>query len=263
MTLENRQTVPVRWIALPVEHGGWGLLLEPALVAMILAPSWAGLWLSLAALSVFLINRPLKIFLQELRSRWVIFFISLYGILALTAFAAVFLLVRAPFWLPMLLALPLALVQFFHITLKQSRNLIPELCGGVALGAIAPCVLIAGGWGVERALFVWLVLGVRTLTAVIYIRNKLRAARGTDFSGMQVLWVHLAGVALLGSLAFYAKIPWLAFVGFLFLCFHALWGISRKAHTGKPRRLGMEEMLWGILNSLFIIAGYLFRRGAV
>jgi hypothetical protein len=33
-------------VALPVEHGGWGMLGEPLLLALLVAPSWAGAWAS-------------------------------------------------------------------------------------------------------------------------------------------------------------------------------------------------------------------------
>src|ERR1044072_2044638 len=32
----------LRPLALPTEHGGWGFLLEPLVLAMIVAPSWIG-----------------------------------------------------------------------------------------------------------------------------------------------------------------------------------------------------------------------------
>ena len=48
------QTRTIRSVALPTEHGGWGFLAEPILPGLLVAPSWAGLLLSLAALAVFL-----------------------------------------------------------------------------------------------------------------------------------------------------------------------------------------------------------------
>jgi hypothetical protein len=262
---------------LPVEHGGWGLSLEPAFIAMVLAPSWAGFLLTLGALGVFLIHHPLKIFwrgpgpidraygesVPGIQRRRAVFFAILYGIMALAAFMGALFLAPVPFWVPILLALPLALVQLVHTTPKESRNLIPELCGGVALGATAPCVLIAGGWRLGPALWIWAILAVRTVSAIIYIRNKLRAARNADFSKTQVLWVHLAGLAFLGFLAFYSIVPWLVFIGFSLMAFHAFRGILQKGPAAKPRDIGMKEIFWGILNGLFIVAGYGLHRGAV
>src|SRR5215471_8997516 len=53
--------VRLKTIALPVEHGGWGFLLEPIALGLILAPSIAGLYLALSALMLFLARQPLTI----------------------------------------------------------------------------------------------------------------------------------------------------------------------------------------------------------
>ena len=38
-----------RVVALPDEHGGWGLTAEPVLLGLLVAPSWAGLAIGAAA----------------------------------------------------------------------------------------------------------------------------------------------------------------------------------------------------------------------
>lgn len=64
---EGTRAPVVHWksVALPVEHGGWGLLIEPMLLGMLVTPSWAGLWICLSALGVFLIHQPLKIAIKD------------------------------------------------------------------------------------------------------------------------------------------------------------------------------------------------------
>ena len=46
--------ISLRSVALPVEHGGWGMLGEPLLLGLFIAPSWAGLGVALGALGGFL-----------------------------------------------------------------------------------------------------------------------------------------------------------------------------------------------------------------
>ena len=48
-------------MALPAEHGGWGLTLEPGLLGLLMAPSAAGVCVALAALVAFLARTPLKV----------------------------------------------------------------------------------------------------------------------------------------------------------------------------------------------------------
>ena len=50
----------LRSVAMPAEHGGWGLTLEPGLLGVLVAPSAAGLLLAVAALLVFLARTPVR-----------------------------------------------------------------------------------------------------------------------------------------------------------------------------------------------------------
>ena len=58
-----------RWrsVAIPSEHGGWGLTAEPALLGLLVAPSIAGGVLAVAAVVAFLARTPLKLVLVD---RW-------------------------------------------------------------------------------------------------------------------------------------------------------------------------------------------------
>jgi YwiC-like protein len=102
--------------ALPVEHGGWGISLEPVLLGLLVAPSPAGLWLALATLGAFLARRPLKIVAGDRRrgrefARTPVArrFVLLYGAVALACF--VLLVLNVPNYLflwPLALAAPRA-----------------------------------------------------------------------------------------------------------------------------------------------------------
>ena len=55
----------LRVLALPPEHGCWGLLLEPIVIGLVAAPSRAGALIALAATGVFLSRQPLKVLLND------------------------------------------------------------------------------------------------------------------------------------------------------------------------------------------------------
>src|SRR5205085_7457904 len=57
--------VKVRPLVLPSEHGGWGILLEPIILGLLIAPSRAGFLIALAALFGFLARQPLKLAMQD------------------------------------------------------------------------------------------------------------------------------------------------------------------------------------------------------
>jgi hypothetical protein len=48
-------------LALPVEHGGWGLLAAPVVLGLLVAPSVAALGVGLGACLAFLARHPLKL----------------------------------------------------------------------------------------------------------------------------------------------------------------------------------------------------------
>ena len=54
----SKMRVRLRPLALPVEHGGWGLVFEPIVLGMLLAPSLVGLFISVAATGLFLARHP-------------------------------------------------------------------------------------------------------------------------------------------------------------------------------------------------------------
>ena len=53
--------VRIKTVALPTEHGGWGITLEPVLLGLLVAPSVAGACLALATVGAFLARHPFKI----------------------------------------------------------------------------------------------------------------------------------------------------------------------------------------------------------
>src|SRR5690606_5227391 len=57
----------LRSVAMPTEHGGWGLTLEPGLRALLVEPSVAGALLAVAAVLAFVARTPLKLVLVD---RW-------------------------------------------------------------------------------------------------------------------------------------------------------------------------------------------------
>jgi hypothetical protein len=61
----------LRAVAMPTEHGGWSLTLEPVLLGLLVAWSWPGVALGLAAMLAFLARTPVKLVLVDRwRGRW-------------------------------------------------------------------------------------------------------------------------------------------------------------------------------------------------
>ncbi|MGI9616377.1 MAG: YwiC-like family protein, partial [Acidimicrobiales bacterium] len=68
---EPRSMSSWRQVAVPTEHGGWSLTAEPVLLGLLVAWSWPGLALGLAAMLAFVARTPLKVVLVDRwRNRW-------------------------------------------------------------------------------------------------------------------------------------------------------------------------------------------------
>ena len=56
-----------RAVAVPSEHGGWGLTLEPVLLGLLVGFSWSGMAIGAATFLAFLVRTPLKLALVDRR----------------------------------------------------------------------------------------------------------------------------------------------------------------------------------------------------
>lgn len=248
------RSVRLRILALPVEHGGWSFLGAPVLLGLWVAPSWAGLWLSLAALGVFLLRQPLKLALADYqrgrrypRTAWAVGFALSYAGLALAAFGAAWLTRAYPFWLPLLLAAPLAAVQLYYDLRKQSRALVAELSGASALSALAAAIALAGGWAPGTALLLWLLLALQALTAILYVTTRLRLARGSAVRRSPVLGAHLAAWLFVVGMAVSGLIWWPSVLVFGVLLLRAGVGMHPRS-LGTPTPLvGVQELGFSLL----------------
>ena len=66
-----RPVAPWRQVAIPTEHGGWSLTAEPVVLGLLVAWSWPGAALGVAAMLAFVARTPLKLVLVDRwRHRW-------------------------------------------------------------------------------------------------------------------------------------------------------------------------------------------------
>jgi hypothetical protein len=255
--------VALRTLALPVEHGGWGLLIEPIVLGLVLAPSPAGACLSAAALGAFLARHPLKIALAD-RRRWTRYprtaaaerIAGFYAALAATALGAASLQGTGFFWLPLVLALPLAALQLAREARGRARDLPAELAGAVALGSVVSAIVLCGGWQAGPAFALWALIAARSVASVLYIRTRLRLDRG-QAPELAPTWAsHLAGLVIAGALAFVGWTPWLGVLAFAALAIRALMGLSASRGEERPRDIGFREMRFGLLTVFLVFLGY-------
>jgi hypothetical protein len=255
-----------RSVALPVEHGGWGLLLEPLAVGLVLSASGAGAALALAAVAAFLARHPLKLVLADRRrgSRYPRTALAeraaaAYGAVALLAGGAA--LIASPAAaVPLLLAAPLGAWQLWYDAQHRGRRLAPELMGSVALGSTAAAIALAGGRPAAVAAALWTLMALKAVTSVLYVRARLRLERAPEEAGVEgALGAHVAALAVTAALVALGAAPALALAAFGLLTLRAMHGLSSRRRRLPPREVGLRELAYGVLAAALIAAGYLAR----
>jgi hypothetical protein len=243
----------VRWraVAVPAEHGGWGLTAEPVLLGLVVAPSLAGAAIGLATVLAFVVRTPLKLVaVDRRRHRWLtrstlaarvaVVELVLLAILVTVASAR-----AGGRWLvPVAVAAPLVAVELWFDVRSRSRRLVPELAGAAGVAASVAAIAVAGGRSGGLAAALWLVLVARSLGALPFVRAQIfRLRRGgarrwpSDGAQLGALAVGAVAVALDHRAA--AGLGGLAVVAAL----QTLW-IRRPVPPVKT--LGLRELALGI-----------------
>lgn len=252
--------VPLKTVALPNEHGGWGFTLEPILLGLLVAPSWAGLGLGVFALAAFFTRHPLKLWLADVRKgkrfpRTPIAgrFALGYGAIGALGLLLAFLGSQGPFYWPLLAALPLIGVQLWFDAHNQGRNLLPEISGAVAMGSIASGIALAAGMELRLALGLWLVLAMRALAAIYYARAQVMRARGVPVNLGLTYAAETLAVGLLILAAAFGLVPWLSGLALGLLLPFSLYTFSKPPVPAKV--VGWTQMGFGLLVVLFTALG--------
>ncbi len=255
--------VRVRSVALPAEHGGWGFISEPIVLGLLAAPTLAGVFLGVAGFAAFLTRQPLKLFLKDTlkgqrvpRTALAAKFVLLYGGAALMGLVAALLLAHAPhFLLPLAASLPLLGIQLLLETRGKGRSLVAELSGAGAAGALAASLGVLAGWAFQPALALWLALAVKAVTAVLYVRSRLRLERCQPTNSRGALAAHVVGTATLFAAFSGGYLPWTAPAAMLVLLGRAALGLSRWRKPRLAKHIGFQEIGYGLLFSVLIALG--------
>jgi hypothetical protein len=239
-------------IAIPAEHGGWSLTLEPALLGLLVRPSPAGVVLMLAGLLAFVARTPLKLAVGDrIRRRRLARTVVADRLLAvesvvLAALVVVaIILAEAPFWEPLVVAAPLIVIGLWYDVRAKSRRFAAEIAGTIGIAGIGAAVVMAGGGEPSLAYGVWLVAAARSLAAVAYVRVQLRRAKVQPFKRATSDVAQVVSVAFMvvgtasGVLPVAAPIA----IGALAV-FHGL--ALRCCAAPKAAVLGAQQVVWGL-----------------
>lgn len=176
---------PWRAVAIPNEHGGWGLTFEPILLGLLVAPSFAGTCLGAAAVLAFLVRTPLKLVSIDLRHhRWIdrsrlAVRIATVELLTIAALAVGTGLLAGWAWIAVVaIAAPLVAVEWWYDSRGRGRRLVPELAGASGIAVVAAVVITAGGGTSGLAAAAWIVLAARSVGSIPFVRTQIARLRG-------------------------------------------------------------------------------------
>ena len=241
-----------RAVAIPSEHGGWGLTLEPVLLGLLVAWSTAGVALGVAAFTAFLLRTPAKLFAVDIRrGRWLdrsrlALRITIVETVVLAAAVAVAIALAGWVWLvPVLVAGPLVAIELSFEIRSRGRRLVPELCGAVGIAAVAASIVQAGNRPAGLAIGVWLVLTARAIGAIPFVRVQIFRLRRGQGPVWQSNLAQLTAVAIAAVAMMMVDRRLIAgLVGVLLLAIaRSVW--ARQAAI-PAKRLGLREMAIGI-----------------
>jgi len=247
----GEKALSLRPLAIPNEHGGWGFLFEPIVLAALAAPSLAGALVAVAAIAAFLARHPLKLAAGDLvrgrRYPRTIVCARIAAAYLIVALIAIVFVGWRPL-LPLAIAAPFGIVQLAYDARNRGRAALPELSGAIAMGGVAASMALASSTTLAFAAALWLLALCRSLPAILYVRQLLGRGRGA-------IAAHAVAVAAAALLWRASLAPIVAVIATIALLMRAL----RPPSQTSPKKIGLAELVWGGAATLATGTAYLLR----
>lgn len=244
----NSQLRQIVRLTLPREHGSWSLALEPLALGLLAAPSAAGVPLAMAALAGFFLRRPLKLVMSSKSDLRRTPALGCVIVLATFAIANLLLAARAGGAPGLWLLIPAALAGMIFAWFDsrgESRQGAAELAGATAFGLLPAAFAALAGWSVIQSVAIAVVMLVRSLPTVLFVRTYLRRHKGRSVTTAPALIAAGAGFFLTVWLVLLRTAPWPATVFAFLLAARTYWLLNGRNLRIAARTMGMTEMALG------------------
>lgn len=263
-TQPMRPAVSLKRILLPAEHGAWGMIAEPIVAGLAIAFSPAGPWIALFAAAVFMARQPLKVLFSGIaaRAKWAEYhnkalqYAAVFAMIAAGAFVGIALTADSSALVPFALAAPLAAYQFYFDITRRGRRLLPEVAGAAAISAVIASMALAAGLGTGIAAALWATYVFRAVPSIMYVRTRLRLEKGRPASVVEPIAASFTALGAVGLLTAAGAASYLTLGVFVLLMLRAAIGLSPMRKKVRATRIGIMEVVYGILVTAAIITGY-------
>lgn len=259
----KRSSVPAKSIALPVEHGAWGFLLEPLLAGMLIAPTLASPFICIFVIGAFLSRQPLKFVVGDAlkrkrlpRTEVAIRYLAIFGSIALTGFVLSFFTADPKAFIPFAAAAPFVIYLIMQDAARQSREMLSELLAAAVLAASIASLALAGGLGYLMAAVLWITMLARLIPSVLYVRSRLRLEKGKEYNAAVPLAAHIAGLAVVTYFWYLGLGSVLVVAMAAFLLGRSALGLTSYRGKLTAKQLGVREVIYGIVYAAAVVAGY-------
>jgi hypothetical protein len=259
-TSENFPAREIIKLILPKEHGSWSLALEPIALGLLVAPSFVGGALAIAAGAGFFLRRPLKILLREENcDRWKM---ARTGIFILAIIAITGLLLAAnvggfeKLW-PLIPSALAGLAFAFFDSRNESREGAAEISGAIAFGILPAAFATLAGWNFIAAISLAAVMLARSIPTVLLVRTYLRIKKGRTVAISPAIIAAIVGFLLVASLVFFKIAPWLA-GGFALVTTVKVIFLLGTRPNFSAKTVGIAEAIFGAMMVLTLAIAWRF-----
>lgn len=251
----------IRAVALPSEHGGWGLTIEPGLLGLLVAPSVAGLCLAFATLLAFITRTPVKIVLVDVfRRRFlprtrVALAVAAIEVLVLAALVVAAALTASAndWWIPALVAGPLVAVELWYDMRSRSRRLVPELAGAIGVASVTTMIVLADDGATGLAIGLWVILAARAVTSITWVRGQVLSFHGRPVNPADSARADIVAAAAVGlAVARHEQLLVGAAAVIALIVFQR---IVAGRDPMPPKKIGIQQMVLGFVLVLVTAVG--------
>src|SRR5690242_13606880 len=159
---KRKSAIPVKSIALPIEHGSWGFVFEPIAAGLLLAPSLPAVFMTIFVVGAFLARQPLKFVVADWqqgrrlpRTAIAVRFLLIFAAISTFGLFGTVILAPPACFIPYVIVGPLVVYLIAQDAARKSRNFLPEIMAAFALSSSLPAITLAAGWSWPASLALW------------------------------------------------------------------------------------------------------------